>query len=90
MVTHTVDVSDPPAVAALADAAAALGPVTRLAHTAGLSPVMASAEQILKDDLYGTALVLVRAPVAPSCDPSVRTGRSSREVLQNQAAMLNA
>lgn len=58
VVTHTVDISDPADVARLADDAAALGPVTRLAQAAGLSPVMASPEQILKVDLYGNALVL--------------------------------
>ncbi|WP_084105158.1 SDR family oxidoreductase [Demequina sp. NBRC 110056] len=56
--THVTDVSDPDAVAALADAAAALGPVTRLVHAAGVSPVQASTERVIEVDLLGTAYVL--------------------------------
>lgn len=55
---HRVDVGDAISVAALADAVAALGPVTRVAHTAGLSPTQAGAERILRVDLAGTAHVL--------------------------------
>ncbi|WP_405956814.1 SDR family oxidoreductase [Streptomyces phaeochromogenes] len=58
IVTQTVDVSSRSSVAALADAAAQLGPVVQVAHTAGLSPVQAPAAAILKVDLLGTALVL--------------------------------
>jgi len=53
-----VDVSDRASVQALADKAAALGPLTGLVHAAGVSPSQASIEAILKVDLYGTALVL--------------------------------
>lgn len=53
-----VDVSDHASVAALADAAAALGPVLQVAHTAGLSPVQASVEAIVGVDLLGVACVL--------------------------------
>ena len=53
-----VDVSDRGSVAALAVAAAALGPVTQVAHTAGLSPVQASVEAILRVDLAGVAFAL--------------------------------
>ena len=53
-----VDVSDHASVAELADAAAALGPVTQVAHTAGLSPVQASVEAILRVDLAGVAFAL--------------------------------
>jgi NAD(P)-dependent dehydrogenase (short-subunit alcohol dehydrogenase family) len=53
-----VDVSDRASVAALADAAAALGPVTQVAHTAGLSPVQAPVEAILRVDLLGVAHAL--------------------------------
>ena len=53
-----VDVSDRASVAALAVAAAALGPVTQVAHTAGLSPVQASVEAILRVDLAGVAFAL--------------------------------
>lgn len=54
----TVDVSSPEAVRALAQKASGLGRVTGLIHAAGVSPSQASAETILKVDLYGTALVL--------------------------------
>ncbi|MGO9382784.1 MAG: SDR family oxidoreductase [Mycobacterium sp.] len=53
-----VDVSSPESVRTLAEHAASLGPVTQVAHTAGLSPAQASAEAILAVDLLGTALVL--------------------------------
>ncbi|MEV6592107.1 SDR family oxidoreductase [Streptomyces acidicola] len=56
--THLVDVSDAATVAALADAAAELGPVTQVVHTAGVSPVQATTERVLNVDLLGTALVL--------------------------------
>ncbi len=55
---RTVDVADHASVAALADAAAALGPVTQVAHTAGLSPVQASVEAIVRVDLAGVAYSL--------------------------------
>ncbi|WP_394814930.1 SDR family oxidoreductase [Streptomyces millisiae] len=55
---QATDVADPAAVAALADAASALGPVTQVVHTAGVSPVQASTERVLHVDLLGTALVL--------------------------------
>lgn len=58
VVTQTVDVSSRSSVAALADAAAQLGSVTQVVHTAGLSPVQAPAPAVLKVDLLGTALVL--------------------------------
>jgi NAD(P)-dependent dehydrogenase (short-subunit alcohol dehydrogenase family) len=53
-----VDVASPESVATLAQLAVAAGPVTQVVHTAGLSPVQASVEAILRVDLYGTALVL--------------------------------
>jgi NAD(P)-dependent dehydrogenase (short-subunit alcohol dehydrogenase family) len=56
--TQTVDVASRVSVHALATAAAELGPVTRVIHTAGLSPVQASPEAILAVDLYGVAVVL--------------------------------
>lgn len=55
---HPVDVSAPESVAALAAAAAELGPVTTVAHTAGLSPAQAPVDAVLRVDLLGTALVL--------------------------------
>src|ERR687885_1963001 len=53
-----VDVSDRASVRALADAAAALGSVTQVVTTAGLSPNMAPPDRILAVDLLGVALVL--------------------------------
>lgn len=55
---QAVDVSDRAAVVSLADAADRLGRVTHVAHTAGLSPVQAPTEAILRVDLLGVALVL--------------------------------
>lgn len=65
--TRRVDVSVRESVAGLADAAAGLGRVTRVAHTAGLSPVQAPVEAILRVDLVGVAHVLDEFPrvVAP-------------------------
>lgn len=53
-----VDVASAGSVGALAQCAAALGPVTQIAHTAGLSPSQADAAAILAVDLLGVALVL--------------------------------
>ncbi|MFF4571409.1 SDR family oxidoreductase [Streptomyces sp. NPDC001410] len=58
MTTCVTDVSDPAAVAALADVAAELGPVMQVVHTAGTSSVQASAQRVLHVDLLGTAPVL--------------------------------
>jgi NAD(P)-dependent dehydrogenase (short-subunit alcohol dehydrogenase family) len=56
--TVVCDVRDPAAVAALVDAARAAGPLQTLAHTAGLSPSMADAWEILDVNLLGTMNVL--------------------------------
>jgi len=66
-VGHPVDVSSKDSVEALAAAAADRGPVAAVVHTAGLSPVQASVDAILRVDLLGTALVLdaFGAVVAP-------------------------
>jgi NAD(P)-dependent dehydrogenase (short-subunit alcohol dehydrogenase family) len=56
--THRVDVSNRESVHDLASAAAGMGRLINVVHTAGLSPVQASAEAILAVDLYGVALVL--------------------------------
>ena len=56
--TQTVDVSDRASVATLAEYAASLGPVTGIAHTAGLSPEQAPVAAILAVDLVGVAIVL--------------------------------
>jgi NAD(P)-dependent dehydrogenase (short-subunit alcohol dehydrogenase family) len=56
--TKTVDISSRQSVEALVDAASNLGTVLELVVAAGVSPAMASVEDVLKVDLYGTALVL--------------------------------
>jgi len=56
--TRPVDVSLHESVHALAEAAAALGEVVNVVHTAGVSPVQASVAAVLAVDLVGTALVL--------------------------------
>ena len=56
--TAIVDVSSRKSVHALVQTATALGSVTGVIHSAGVSPSQASPETILKVDLYGTALVL--------------------------------
>jgi NAD(P)-dependent dehydrogenase (short-subunit alcohol dehydrogenase family) len=53
-----VDVGARPSVEALAARAAELGEVRTVVHTAGLSPVQAPAEAVMRVDLLGTALVL--------------------------------
>ncbi|MGD6747441.1 SDR family oxidoreductase [Streptomyces sp. BH106] len=53
-----VDVAERASVAKLAATAAGLGPVTQVAHTAGLSPVQAPTAAVLAVDLLGVALVL--------------------------------
>ncbi len=53
-----VDVSSRESVQQLADTCTALGSITGVIHTAGVSPVQATAETTLRVDLYGTALVL--------------------------------
>jgi NAD(P)-dependent dehydrogenase (short-subunit alcohol dehydrogenase family) len=56
--TAVVDVTSRESVHVLAKMAEALGAVTGLIHAAGVSPTQASPAQILRVDLYGTALVL--------------------------------
>ncbi|ALR10600.1 short-chain dehydrogenase [Mycobacteroides saopaulense] len=58
VIGHRVDVSSRESVSELVAAAAALGRVTQVAHTAGLSPAQAPASAILAVDLVGVALVL--------------------------------
>jgi len=56
--TRPVDVASRPSVHDLVDAAAGLGDVVQVVHTAGLSPVQASPQAILAVDLYGVAVML--------------------------------
>lgn len=58
VVEQGVDVADPVAVQALAEIAVGLGRVTHVVHTAGLSPVQAPVDAIIKVDLLGVAYVL--------------------------------
>jgi NAD(P)-dependent dehydrogenase (short-subunit alcohol dehydrogenase family) len=55
---RVVDAADADQVRQLADVAHDLGPVRHLVHTAGLSPVQASAESVIRVDLVGVALFL--------------------------------
>ncbi|WP_243794262.1 SDR family oxidoreductase [Saccharopolyspora gloriosae] len=56
--TTEVDVADRESVASVAALAEELGSVTRVAHTAGVSPAQASKDAVLAVDLLGTAFVL--------------------------------
>jgi NAD(P)-dependent dehydrogenase (short-subunit alcohol dehydrogenase family) len=64
---RSVDVSSAESVGELTREAAALGSVTQVAHTAGLSPSQAPTAAILAVDLLGVALVLdeFAAVIAP-------------------------
>ena len=61
------DISDPVAVADLADRVRQIGPFRGLAHAAGVSPTMADVRRILEVDLVGTALLL--AAFEPLVEP---------------------
>jgi len=56
--TSQLDVSDAESVARLAATAQESGPVRHLVHTAGLSPVQATSEAVIRVDLLGVAYVL--------------------------------
>ena len=56
--TRHVDVASRESVRALSQLAAAMGDVEQVVHTAGVSPAQASAEQVLRVDLYGVAVML--------------------------------
>jgi NAD(P)-dependent dehydrogenase (short-subunit alcohol dehydrogenase family) len=55
---HAVDVADRASVEKLAGAAGETGRIDAVIHTAGISPVMATARQIYQVDLLGTAHVI--------------------------------
>ncbi|SNS90543.1 MULTISPECIES: SDR family oxidoreductase [unclassified Azospirillum] len=57
VVQQQVDVTSRASVQALAEAAAALGPIMQVINTAGLSPNMAPVNKVLEVDLYGSAVV---------------------------------
>jgi NAD(P)-dependent dehydrogenase (short-subunit alcohol dehydrogenase family) len=56
--TTTVDITSRASIEALVAKATSIGEVHGLVHAAGVSPSQASAETILKVDLYGTAVIL--------------------------------
>ena len=56
--SHAVDVADRASVEKLAGAAGEAGRIDAVIHTAGVSPVMATARQIYQVDLLGTAHVI--------------------------------
>ena len=58
VVEQMTDVSNRDSVAALAGTASELGRIEVVVHTAGVSPVQASVDAILKVDLLGAALLL--------------------------------
>lgn len=58
MEVQATDISDRKAVEALADRAAAMGPVTQVIHAAGVSPTQASIERVMEVDLAGTVYIL--------------------------------
>lgn len=67
VVARQIDVTSRDSVCRFVDAAGKAGAIVQVAHTAGLSPVQAPAEAILRVDLYGVAVVLEEfgAVVAP-------------------------
>jgi NAD(P)-dependent dehydrogenase (short-subunit alcohol dehydrogenase family) len=65
------DVSDPDAVAALAEQVRQLGPFRALAHAAGISPTMADARRVFDVDLVGTERLLT------AFEPLVVTGSAA-------------
>jgi len=56
--TVRVDVSDPRSVVHLAEHTSQHGPLRAIVHTAGVSPVQASAERVVHVDVLGTAHIL--------------------------------
>lgn len=56
--THLVDVASAESMRTVAQFAADLGPITKVAYTAGVSPIQASIDQILQVDLAGVAFFL--------------------------------
>jgi NAD(P)-dependent dehydrogenase (short-subunit alcohol dehydrogenase family) len=92
VVSHVVDVSSVDSVRELVAAAEAAGEVTQLVHTAGLSPVQASAEAILAVDLLGVALVLdafgeVIAPGGAGVVISSMAGHSARLTPEQESSL---
>ena len=67
VVATTVDVSSRVSVEKLIKTAAEIGEIVGVIHAAGVSPSQATVQEILKVDLYGTALVLeeFRKVIAP-------------------------
>ena len=91
--TQIVDVASRGSVRALADKAASLGTVMQVVNTAGLSPNMAPPEQVLKVDLYGSAVVFeeferVIAPGGAGLIISSMAGHMMRQLPEEQEEAL--
>lgn len=91
--TQVVDVASRDSVRALAEKAASLGPVMQVVNTAGLSPNMAPPEQVLKVDLYGSAVVFeeferVIAPGGAGLIISSMAGHMMRQLPEDQEEAL--
>lgn len=88
------DVSDPAAVAALADVVRAQGAFRALVHAAGISPTMGDARRVLDVDLVGTQLLLdafeplVEAGSAAVCFASSAAYQIGPYVTEEQEALL--
>ena len=88
------DVSDPLAVAMLAETAKEHGPFRALVHAAGISPTMGDARRVLEIDLVGTQLLLdafeplVMAGSAAVCFASSAAYQIGPYVTEAQAALL--
>jgi NAD(P)-dependent dehydrogenase (short-subunit alcohol dehydrogenase family) len=83
------DVSNAQAVAALAQKAAAAGPVQALVHTAGLSPTMAEWRRIVNVNLVGSALIeRAFAPLMAPGGGAVFIASSAAHMAQSGAAAI--
>jgi NAD(P)-dependent dehydrogenase (short-subunit alcohol dehydrogenase family) len=81
---HQTNVTSPESVAALTGVAVELGPVTRVIHTAGVSPAQASIKAILAVDVLGPAFVLEEFA------PHVQPGAAAVVIASNAGHMLPA
>lgn len=93
VVQQQVDVTSRASVRALAEAAAAHGPVMQVINTAGLSPNMAPVNKVLEVDLYGSAVVFeefgkVIAPGGAGLIISSMAGHMMRPLPQGDEQLL--
>ena len=77
------DVSDPVAVARLADDVRALGAFRSLVHAAGISPTMADARRVFEVDLAGTQLLLdaFEPLIEPGCSAVCFASSSAYQIM---------